>query len=407
MRVSRYPTNHINPIFMKSLFYTLVALCFTAFAAQAQYVLVSGQVLNTNGTNITINLSLDSITYYTTYSDSTGYFYDTIPANSGQGVVIANYVDCNGVSQSAFASYNPGTMTAYFTIDWCPNTGNPVNVIIYGQIDNITDSVMVTFLTDMYPNGITTWVIPPGNFVFNTTVNALTDPITAYFTDCNGDVQTTVLTYVMGTVTFNYSADYCPGTNPNPCGTLFTATYDAPSNTFTLTMDSAAPSGMLFTYAWDFGDGSTSNLANPSHTYAVDGIYNVCVTISNLNGFTCTYCHEIGIDSTGGILLRTDAGFTINVVPFIFNTIAPVTKPSIDIYPNPVTDNALVNIEADKATTCTITLTDATGRMLRTFALDIHAGENVVSLPAGDLANGLYLVTLQTAERTTSRSFVK
>ena len=34
-------------------------------------------------------------------------------------------------------------------------------------------------------------------------------------------------------------------------------------------------------YAWDFGDGSSSNQQNPNHTYASNGTYNVCLTISD------------------------------------------------------------------------------------------------------------------------------
>ena len=35
------------------------------------------------------------------------------------------------------------------------------------------------------------------------------------------------------------------------------------------------------TWAWDFGDGNTSTLQNPSHTYAANGNYNVCLLAGN------------------------------------------------------------------------------------------------------------------------------
>jgi PKD repeat protein len=40
----------------------------------------------------------------------------------------------------------------------------------------------------------------------------------------------------------------------------------------------------LATYLWDFGDGNTSTLQNPSHTYAAPGSYNVCLTVTNQCG---------------------------------------------------------------------------------------------------------------------------
>jgi PKD repeat protein len=37
-------------------------------------------------------------------------------------------------------------------------------------------------------------------------------------------------------------------------------------------------------YLWDFGDGSTSTIANPSHVYTTEGAYNVCLTLSSSIG---------------------------------------------------------------------------------------------------------------------------
>lgn len=42
--------------------------------------------------------------------------------------------------------------------------------------------------------------------------------------------------------------------------------------------------GPGMTSAWDFGDGNTSTLANPSHTYTTPGTYNVCLTGTNACG---------------------------------------------------------------------------------------------------------------------------
>ncbi len=40
--------------------------------------------------------------------------------------------------------------------------------------------------------------------------------------------------------------------------------------------------GTVTDWAWDFGDGNTSTLANPSHTYTTPGSYDVSLTVSNL-----------------------------------------------------------------------------------------------------------------------------
>lgn len=45
-------------------------------------------------------------------------------------------------------------------------------------------------------------------------------------------------------------------------------------------------------YAWDFGDGNTSNAIFPVHTYAGPGNYNVCLTITDACG-TGTLCQDV------------------------------------------------------------------------------------------------------------------
>lgn len=49
--------------------------------------------------------------------------------------------------------------------------------------------------------------------------------------------------------------------------------------------------GEIYSWHWNFGDGNTSNLQNPTHTYQNDGTYNVTLTIN-------TYCGEHSITKT-------------------------------------------------------------------------------------------------------------
>ncbi len=45
-----------------------------------------------------------------------------------------------------------------------------------------------------------------------------------------------------------------------------------------------ASQGGATSWAWDFGDGSSSNLANPAHTYTTAGTYSVSLTVTNSAG---------------------------------------------------------------------------------------------------------------------------
>jgi len=59
-------------------------------------------------------------------------------------------------------------------------------------------------------------------------------------------------------------------------------------------------SGIYSWWEWDFGDGQTSNLQNPLHTYQTPGIYEICLTISSpTKECLDTYCMKIPVPVPG------------------------------------------------------------------------------------------------------------
>ncbi len=52
-----------------------------------------------------------------------------------------------------------------------------------------------------------------------------------------------------------------------------------------------------FTYAWDFGDGSTSTDAAPVYTYTVDGTYTVTLTVTDADGQTASDTEVITVEA--------------------------------------------------------------------------------------------------------------
>lgn len=98
------------------------------------------------------------------------------------------------------------------------------------------------------------------------------------------------------------------------CFAYYTTSYDTLLNNFNIDVDSTTKSQAI-SYLWDFGDGVTSTLENPTHHYSTDGIYNVCLKAYSAFGDSCLYCHEIGKDSLGNI--AKNGGFTItaNQIP--------------------------------------------------------------------------------------------
>jgi gliding motility-associated-like protein len=72
---------------------------------------------------------------------------------------------------------------------------------------------------------------------------------------------------------------------------------------FDQTISCTAPGNVTFidlsigadTWAWQFGDGGTSNLQNPSHTYLMSGLYTVTLTVTNITT-GCVHEFEKEID---------------------------------------------------------------------------------------------------------------
>jgi PKD repeat protein len=85
-----------------------------------------------------------------------------------------------------------------------------------------------------------------------------------------------------------------PGNHPVPCNAHFFTQRDSVVNGIVFIHQ---PGSGAATFAWDFGDGSTSNLANPQHTYATQGTYYVCLTVTDTidGGCSNTYCDSVRV----------------------------------------------------------------------------------------------------------------
>ena len=70
--------------------------------------------------------------------------------------------------------------------------------------------------------------------------------------------------------------------------------------------------GNVAAWSWSFGDGGTSTVRNPVHTYAVGSTYAVRLTVTDANGATGTVTQSITVAS-GGITL-TASGYKVKGV---------------------------------------------------------------------------------------------
>jgi len=88
---------------------------------------------------------------------------------------------------------------------------------------------------------------------------------------------------------------------------LFTATPTSGAAPLTVQFNDASPGSSVTAWAWTFGDGTSSTLQNPSHTYDDSGYYHATLSISNSIGLTNTTSKEITV-----IAASDNSTFAIN-----------------------------------------------------------------------------------------------
>jgi PKD repeat protein len=67
--------------------------------------------------------------------------------------------------------------------------------------------------------------------------------------------------------------------------------------------DATDPDGDPLTYAWDFGDGATSTMHVPVHTYGSVGSKTVTLTVTDSHGAVDTVTHDVDVK---GLIVRTN-----------------------------------------------------------------------------------------------------
>ncbi len=121
-------------------------------------------------------------------------------------------------------------------------------------------------------------------------------------------------------------------------------------------------------YEWDFGDGDFSTTFEPEHTYAVDGMYDVTLTVTDEYGCTSTYSMTLTIAGVG-----VDENELSN----------------LRLYPNPFTDAFTIKCDQNMEF---ITVIDATGKLI--FQI-VDLNTTSFTLNAENWAPGIYFVTIQ------------
>jgi PKD repeat protein len=83
------------------------------------------------------------------------------------------------------------------------------------------------------------------------------------------------------------------------------------------------------------------------------------------------------------------------------------TVSGVSLYPNPTEGQVTLNFTMENAQVVTLAITDITGKVVKSTILNATLGENEVIMDNSELANGMYLIQLQSGSSTKTMQFVK
>ncbi|MCH8904551.1 MAG: T9SS type A sorting domain-containing protein, partial [Bacteroidetes bacterium] len=169
----------------------------------------------------------------------------------------------------------------------------------------------------------------------------------------------------------NYYGVYVIKLDSNGCLTLeANFTYNFQTSFAVGFIDSSLNS---LSWHWSFGDGDTSVLQNPAHTYSSYGTYPVCVIVSN-SCYTDTFCDSINILPVG-LNYRSD-------------------KNLARIYPNPFSSSTTFNFSTalfNSGAPFSVAIYDLFGRQVKKVE---NINSEIIVIQRDDLRSGMYFYKL-------------
>lgn len=295
-------------------------------------------------------------------------FWETMPDVNG---VEAEFVFMPVVSYDLAANFTAGTSVCANTPVSFTNSSSSVfenrvfNIHAFNHhwVDPGVDSTYAWNFGDGSPvvyqkNPIHTFATP------GTYTVSLTGNIRGYITTAGGSILTC-------SDTKNMTVEIKAAVQP-------TFEYDSTQSPVIAFTNTTKTSETSMIYSWDFGDGATSNVMNPSHTFAV-GTHTVTLTANGPCG-TSTSTKTITIkDITTGIDQSFDAI-------------------KIDARYDQLNSNLMVSLSSLPSSDATLAIYNLQGKMI--LFKQITSLLNVISL--GDIAAGSYIVRVQTEHTTGS-----
>lgn len=378
--------------------------------------------LMTNSEDTTILVAIGSpppmnCAIFSKYISHNNVFFQSNSGCINQNNYLWDYGDGNtGTGQTSSHSYSAlgtyyVTLYVYFNTTLLDSAIDSVTITSFAPINcadfsSVISTNVVTFTDLSYCSNINSynWDFGDGNFGIGT------NPSHTYTSSGNYlailtllDSGSNIIDTAMGSITI--------GTPPALCNASFTKSQ--PVDTFNNPIPGHivvynTSSGLGLSYFWDFGDGNTSSLSSPTHTYTGNGPYILCLTISNSSSCLDTYCDTLSVDSNGNILRRAP-GFTVHVGGY--NPLNGVTKSEfqgeLTLYPNPIDDVIHLKLEDFIKGNIQILLSNELGQIVYQESIQLLDSNYKTEISANEMTSGIYFLLINSEKGSIARKVIK
>jgi PKD repeat protein len=138
------------------------------------------------------------------------------------------------------------------------------------------------------------------------------------------------------------------------------------------------PEGALVSYSWNFGDGSTSTVSSPSHTYSVPGTYTATLTVADSTGLTSTASVQIIVRQQANVTSFGVTSLVMGKGTLKRQSFADVSITLLDQNGNPVSGVTVTGSWSGGATGSGSALSGADGKVyIRSGSVNIRKNRTV------------------------------
>ena len=278
----------------------------------------------------------------------------TLTSSATSGNLWSSNATSNSITASTASSYSVTVTDA----NSCSATSVPTMVMVNAlPIATITASGSTSFCEGQYvtlTSGATSGNVWSSAETSNSIVVLTAGSYSVTVTDANSCSATSApIVVTVGAI---------------PVAMATVASKEVPVLTFSNTSTGAT------SYMWDFGDNTSSTQMNPTHAYALNGTY------------TIKLIAMLGMCSD-----------TISLTEIINVGISEIeiSNVSVSIYPNPVNEQATLELNLIEASNMTIHVYDISGQLIaNVFQGQMSAGKTNLTLNTSNLVSGVYFTSI-------------